>query len=298
MIARAEIGQQGDDRTGHARFSSTSGLDIVLAAYGTRAAPAGCPERRSARRPPSPTSISRCRPAHSYGVIGPNSAGKTTTRPSAIMSILFPDAGEVSVLGHRSALEAKDRIGYLPEERGVYKRMKVAAFLTFMGQLKGVEAGVLPARVTRGLERVGSAAPRRSAARSCRRACSRGAVPRRDHPSARPVDSRRTVQRARSGQRAAAPRAGARGARTRRDDLLSTHAMTQAEECEHVVMIHRGRKVLDDSVAGAIRRRLDPRTIHFEPLQPGRRSGAAARAEPRSSVLSRRGRGGFSTSTC
>jgi ABC-2 type transport system ATP-binding protein len=50
--------------------------------------------------------------------------------------------------------------------------------------------------------------------------------------------------------------------------LLSTHVMTQAEEmCEHVVMIHRGRKVLDDSVA-AIRRRYDPRTIQFEPLDP------------------------------
>ena len=48
--------------------------------------------------------------------------------------------------------------------------------------------------------------------------------------------------------------------------LLSTHVMTQAEDmCEHVVMIHRGRKVLDDSVA-AIRRRYDPRTIRFEPL--------------------------------
>ena len=51
--------------------------------------------------------------------------------------------------------------------------------------------------------------------------------------------------------------------------LFSTHVMTQAEEmCEHVVMIHRGHKVLDDSVA-AIRRRYDPRTIRFEPLDPG-----------------------------
>src|SRR3954453_1706026 len=77
-------------------------------------------------------------PGALYGVIGPNGAGKTTTI-RLIMSILFPDAGEISVLGHRSALEAKDRIGYLPEERGVYKRMKVGGFLTFMGQLKGVE---------------------------------------------------------------------------------------------------------------------------------------------------------------
>src|SRR6187549_155671 len=79
-----------------------------------------------------------------YGVIGPNGAGKTTCI-RMIMSILFPDSGELSVLGHRSALEAKDRIGYLPEERGVYRRMKVGDFLTFIAQLKGVpEEEALP----------------------------------------------------------------------------------------------------------------------------------------------------------
>ena len=67
-----------------------------------------------------------------YGFIGPNGAGKTTTI-RMIMSILFPDSGELSVLGHRSALEAKDRIGYLPEERGVYRKMRVGAFLTLHG---------------------------------------------------------------------------------------------------------------------------------------------------------------------
>ena len=51
-----------------------------------------------------------------------------------------PDSGELSVLGQRSALEAKDRIGYLPEERGVYRKMKVGAFLIYMAQLKGLAA--------------------------------------------------------------------------------------------------------------------------------------------------------------
>ena len=63
-----------------------------------------------------------------YGFIGPNGAGKTTTI-RMIMSILFPDSGELSVLGKKSAVESKDRIGYLPEERGVYKKMKVASCL-------------------------------------------------------------------------------------------------------------------------------------------------------------------------
>src|SRR6185369_1181924 len=74
-----------------------------------------------------------------YGVIGPNGAGKTTCI-RMIMSILFPDEGELSVLGHASALDAKDRIGYLPEERGVYRKMRVGAFLVYMGRLKGLGA--------------------------------------------------------------------------------------------------------------------------------------------------------------
>src|SRR5688572_31163409 len=72
-----------------------------------------------------------------YGFIGPSGAGKTTCI-RMIMSILFPDSGELSVLGRTSALQAKDRIGYLPEERGVYRRMRVGHFLTYIAQLKGV----------------------------------------------------------------------------------------------------------------------------------------------------------------
>jgi len=72
-----------------------------------------------------------------------------------IMSILFPDSGELSVLGHRSALEAKNRIGYLPEERGVYRKMRVGPFLTFMARLKGVPEAEIAERVSIGLKRVG-----------------------------------------------------------------------------------------------------------------------------------------------
>ena len=88
------------------------------------------------------------------GFIGPNGAGKTTTI-RMIMSILFPDRGEISVLGHPSALEAKDRIGYLPEERGVYRKMKVGAFLRYLARLKGADAGDLNGRIRGWLDRVG-----------------------------------------------------------------------------------------------------------------------------------------------
>ena len=91
-----------------------------------------------------------------YGVIGPNGAGKTTTI-RMILSILMPDRGELQVLGRRSALEAKDRIGYLPEERGLYKKMRVGQFLAYLAQLKNADGPGLRARVRRGLERVGLA---------------------------------------------------------------------------------------------------------------------------------------------
>ena len=71
------------------------------------------------------------------GFLGPNGAGKSTTI-RMIMSIIYPDHGKVSVLG-RTALDAKDQIGYLPEERGLYRRMRVRAFLRYVGRLKGMD---------------------------------------------------------------------------------------------------------------------------------------------------------------
>src|ERR1044072_4577256 len=88
-----------------------------------------------------------------YGFIGPNGAGKTTAI-RMIMSILLPDTGDLRVLGKVSALEAKDRIGYLPEERGVYRKMKVAAYLTFIARLKGVPERGLRERVYAAIERI------------------------------------------------------------------------------------------------------------------------------------------------
>jgi ABC-2 type transport system ATP-binding protein len=71
-----------------------------------------------------------------YGFIGPNGSGKTTTL-RMIMRILHPDEGDITVLGERSLRAANDRIGYLPEERGLYKQMKVREVLRFYAALKG-----------------------------------------------------------------------------------------------------------------------------------------------------------------
>ncbi|MFQ5494699.1 MAG: ABC transporter ATP-binding protein [Phycisphaerae bacterium] len=74
-----------------------------------------------------------------YGFIGPNGSGKTTTL-RMIMRIYFPDAGggRIRVLGEDAHGAAHDRIGYLPEERGLYKKMKVRDVLRFYAELKGV----------------------------------------------------------------------------------------------------------------------------------------------------------------
>src|SRR5262249_40088113 len=71
-----------------------------------------------------------------YGFIGPNGSGKTTTL-RMIMRILHPDCGTIRVLGESTLGAANDRVGYLPEERGLYKQMKVRDVLRFYAELKG-----------------------------------------------------------------------------------------------------------------------------------------------------------------
>lgn len=69
-----------------------------------------------------------------FGVLGPNGAGKTTTI-RMILNILLPDSGEVKLFGRQMNDELKSRIGYLPEERGLYTKMKVIDMLIFLGRL-------------------------------------------------------------------------------------------------------------------------------------------------------------------
>jgi ABC-2 type transport system ATP-binding protein len=73
-----------------------------------------------------------------YGVLGPNGAGKTTTL-RMLLGIIDPDEGERCVLGASRPREVSDRIGYLPEERGLYPSMKAREAIAFMGALRGME---------------------------------------------------------------------------------------------------------------------------------------------------------------
>jgi ABC-2 type transport system ATP-binding protein len=71
-----------------------------------------------------------------YGFIGPNGSGKTTTL-RMIMHLLLPDEGSIEVLGSGHTVAARDRVSYLPEERGLYKKMGVRRLLRYYGRLKG-----------------------------------------------------------------------------------------------------------------------------------------------------------------
>jgi ABC-2 type transport system ATP-binding protein len=89
-----------------------------------------------------------------YGLLGPNGAGKTTTI-RMIMSIIYPDRGKVALFGgHGSGKDLSHRIGYLPEERGLYKKMKVLDLLIFLAEIKGVARSAARAGATAWLERL------------------------------------------------------------------------------------------------------------------------------------------------
>ena len=208
------------------------------------------------------------------GFIGPNGAGKTTTL-RMILSIIRPDSGRLRVLGRASASESKDLIGYLPEERGLYRKMKVEALLTYVARLKNVSSDGLHARIARWLERV-------ELPEHGKRRCeelSKGMQQKvqflaavihepellvLDEPfsgldplNARMLEELMLEQHA-------------RGATI----LLSTHVMSQAERlCERVFMIHRGVKVLDATTA-EIAKSFDPRTLMVELASPDADSSA------------------------
>ncbi|MCA9279772.1 MAG: ATP-binding cassette domain-containing protein [Phycisphaeraceae bacterium] len=196
------------------------------------------------------------------GLIGPNGAGKTTSI-RMLMSILFPDSGTIEVLGKSSAILAKDRIGYLPEERGVYRKMRVGGFIEYMAKLKGIAPGpTLRSRITDWLERVelGDCLKKRC------EDLSKGMQQKvqfiatiihdpeliiLDEPFSGldPVNMRLLrdlfLEQHNAGKTM----------------IFSTHVMHQAEQlCDRIAMISDGRLVLDDSLT-SVRRRETSSTV-------------------------------------
>jgi ABC-2 type transport system ATP-binding protein len=89
-----------------------------------------------------------------FGLLGPNGAGKTTTIRMA-MDIIGPDTGEVLILGGKSDKAQRNRIGYMPEERGLYQKMIVEELLVFMAELKGIKPAESRKRMIPWLEKLG-----------------------------------------------------------------------------------------------------------------------------------------------
>jgi ABC-2 type transport system ATP-binding protein len=88
-----------------------------------------------------------------YGFLGPNGAGKTTTL-RMIMDIIRPDSGAIRLFGAPASSPVRNRVGYMPEERGLYRKMTATAVLQYFGTLKGMTAGQLRQRVPEWLARV------------------------------------------------------------------------------------------------------------------------------------------------
>lgn len=87
-----------------------------------------------------------------YGLLGPNGAGKTTTI-RMIMNIIIPDEGNIKVLNRSMDEKMKERVGYLPEDRGLYQKMKVGELLLFLAELKGLKGAEARKRIDFWLER-------------------------------------------------------------------------------------------------------------------------------------------------
>ena len=88
-----------------------------------------------------------------FGLLGPNGAGKTTTI-RMIVNITAPDSGTISLFGQKIDPKVQDRIGYLPEERGLYRRMRISDQLRFFAELKNIRKKVIESKIDEWLARV------------------------------------------------------------------------------------------------------------------------------------------------
>jgi len=184
-----------------------------------------------------------------YGFLGPNGSGKTTTL-RMIMSIFYPDSGAIRVLGRAAAEAVKDRIGYLPEERGLYKTMRVAELVAYFGALKGLSG---PEARRRALDLLGRFGLAEWADKKCQ-ALSKGMGQKVQLLSAlihepelmildEPFSGLDPVNM--EVMRDAILQMRREG----RTVIFSTHVMAQAEEiCDAILLIHKGRKVLEGSL--------------------------------------------------
>src|SRR5436305_97222 len=195
-------------------------------------------------------------PGSIFGLLGPNGAGKTTTI-RMIMDIIAPDAGEIRFFGHPRGAKDLARIGYLPEERGLYRKMTVLDQLLFLAEIRGLKSRDALPEIERWLERFELASWGKKKVEELSKGMQQkvqliGTVLHRpeililDEPFSGldPLNQEMfrefLVESRRQGKSV----------------LFSTHGMELAEKmCDHICLISHGRAVLTGELA-AIKRRL------------------------------------------
>src|SRR6266702_4159012 len=197
------------------------------------------------------------------GFLGPNGAGKTTTL-RMILEIIKPTSGEITVLGHSSALQVRHRLGYLPEEKGLYKKMKAWAVIAYFASLKGLDRKAARKRAYELLERYGlkdfadkpTDALSKGMAQKVQMLASIAHDPELvilDEPFSGldPVNQQVMEEIIREL------------ARRNRTVLFSTHVMQHAERlCDRILLIAKGRKIFDGTIPEA--KAIIPRRVHLE----------------------------------
>lgn len=197
------------------------------------------------------------------GFLGPNGAGKTTLL-RVMLDILRPTSGSLSILGSDSAFKVRDRIGYLPEEKGLYRKMRAWAIIAYFATLKGMSRRAARERAFELLERYGL----KDFAEARTEALSKGMGQKvqvlaaiahdpelviLDEPFSGLDPVNQNVMEEVIGDLA----------RRGRTVIFSTHVMQHAERiCDRIFLISRGKKIFDGTLAEA--RRSIPRVVRIE----------------------------------
>ncbi len=184
-----------------------------------------------------------------YGFLGPNGAGKTTTI-RMIMGIIEPDSGSIKVFGEKLSEESKKRIGYIPEERGLYRKYRVSDLLLYFGRLKGLSLEDARENTEIWLDRVGL----KDRANSKIEELSKGMQQNvqlivslinnpdliiLDEPfvGLDPINTRNMKEIIYSLKKSG------------KTIIFSTHQMNEAERlCDHIFLIDKGTKLIDGSL--------------------------------------------------
>lgn len=199
-----------------------------------------------------------------FGIIGPNGAGKTTTI-RMIMNIIAPDSGTITFDGQPVDESFKDRVGYLPEERGLYKKFTVEEVMIYMAELKGQPASITRTRIDGWLEKMGLSEYKTKKVQEL----SKGMQQKLQFvttilhdpdiiildelfsgldPINMDLMKDIILDMKRDGKTV----------------LFSTHVMEQAEKlCDHICMINRGHKVLDGTLTD-IKRQFGRNSIQID----------------------------------